>query len=118
MIIQERPANGVIILDTRGRMTIEVLTQPFLANKVRQLVQDGHTKIVVNLAEVAYMDTSGLCNLVEAYLAATRRGGRLKLLHPTPHIRKLLTITRLLTVFDAYDEEAEAVSSFGRGAPA
>lgn len=117
MTIEERASDGVIILDTQGAMTIEALSQLCLANKVRQLVQEGHTKIVVNLAEVPYMDTSGLCNLVEAYIAATRRGGGLKLLHPTPRIRTLLTITRLLTVFDAYDAEADAVSSFGPGAP-
>ncbi|MGH9257411.1 MAG: STAS domain-containing protein [Vicinamibacterales bacterium] len=111
MTIDERPSDGVIILEVRDRMTIE--TQPVLVTRVRQLVQEGRKQIVLNLAGVPYMDTSGLCSIVESYLATTRRGGMLKLLHLTPHVRKVLDITRLLTVFEAYDAEADAVASFG-----
>jgi anti-sigma B factor antagonist len=112
-MINERPSDGVIILDIRDRMTIEELTQPVLVNKVRQLVQEGRKWIVLNLAGVPYMDTSGLCTVIESYLTATRRGGMLKLLHLTPHVRKILEVTRLLTVLEAYDAEEDAVASFG-----
>lgn len=116
MTIDERVSGEAIVLDLRGRMTIEALKEPFVVDKVRQLVQDGHKQVILNLAEVPYMDTSGLCTLVQAHLAATRRGGTLKLLHLTSHIRKILVVTRLSTVFDAYDTEAEAIASVRSGA--
>ena len=118
MTIEERASGGVTILDVRGRLTIEVLTDMALANKVRQLLQDGRKQIVLNLEAVPYVDTSGLCNIVEAYITSKRQGGSLKLLHLTAHVRELLVITRLLTIFDAYDSEAAAVASFGPSAPA
>jgi anti-sigma B factor antagonist len=118
MTIEERTSGGVIVLDVQGRMTIEVLGNLVLADRVRQLLQQGHRQILVNLAGVPYVDTSGLCDLVEAYLATTRREGALKLLHLTPHVRKILAITRLMTVFEAYESEAAAVASFGSSAPA
>jgi len=61
-----------------------------------------------------YVDTIGLCNIVEAYITTQRQGGALKLLHLTAHVREMLMITRLLTVLEAYDSEPEAVASFGR----
>ena len=112
MTITERESGGVIVLDVQGRMTIEV-EHTILADKVRELLQQGRAHILVNLAEVPNVDTSGLCDLVEAYLAATRRDGRLKFTGLTPRVRKVLEITRLLTVFEVYDSEAEALVKFG-----
>ena len=118
MTIEERSSGGVIILDVRGPMTIEVIGDMVLAEKVRPLLQEGHKQILLNLEGVPYLDTMGLCNVVEAYVTTKRQGGSLKLLHLTPHVRELLVITRLLTVFEAYDSEADAVASFGPSAPA
>jgi anti-sigma B factor antagonist len=115
MTIAERESCGVIILDVHGRMTIEV-EKTVLTEKVRELLRQGHTHILVNLAEVPHTDTSGLCDLVEAYLAATRREARLKFACLTPKVRRVLEVTKLLTVFEAYASEAEALASFGSGA--
>jgi len=90
----------------------------FLAEKVRPLLHTGHKQILLSLEAVPYVDTIGLCNIVEAYITTQRQGGALKLLHLTAHVREMLMITRLLTVLEAYDSEAEAVASFGRSAPA
>ena len=118
MTIEERVSGAVTILAVRGRMTAEVLPDMFLAEKVRPLLQAGHKQIVLNLEAVPYVDTTGLCNIVEAYITTKRQGGSLKLLHLTAHVREMLMMTRLLTVFEAYDSEADAVASFGRSAPA
>jgi anti-sigma B factor antagonist len=115
MTIEERESGGVVVLDVHGRMTIEV-EKTILAEKVREVLQRGHKHILVNLADVPHTDTSGLCDLVEAYLAATRREARLKFTGLTPRVRRVLEITRLLTVFEAHDSEAEALATFGSGA--
>ena len=117
MTIDQRTSGGVIILDVQGRMTIEVLGKMVLVEKVRQLLQQGHKQLLLDMGGVPSMDTSGLSDLVGAYLAATRRDASLKLLHLTPHVRTLLKVTRLLTVFDAYESEPAAVASFRSNAP-
>ena len=118
MTIEERASGSVTILDVRGRMTIEDLKDMLLADRVRPLLQAGRKQILLNLAGVPYVNTMGLCNVVEAYITTKRQGGSLKLLGLTPHVRELLMITRLLTVFEAYASEATAVASFGPSAPA
>ena len=118
MTIEERASGGVTILDVRGRMTIEALKDMLLADRVRQLLQRGRNWIVLNLEGVPYADTSGLCNIVEAYITTKRQGGSLKLLHLSAHVREVLLITRLLTIFEVYQSEAVAVASFGPPAPA
>ena len=118
MTIEERASGDVTILDVRGRMTIEDVQDMLLAENVRPLLQAGRTQILLNLEGVPYVDTMGLCNVVEAYITTRRHGGSLKLLGLTPHVRELLVITRLLTVFEAYVSEADAVASFGPSAPA
>ena len=115
MTITERASGDVIVLDVHGRMTIEV-EKNILAEKVRELLQQEHAHILVNLADVPHVDTSGLCDLVEAYLAATRREGRLKFTGLTPRVRMILEITRLLTVFEVCDSESDALAKFGSGA--
>ena len=115
MTVTERESGGVIVLDVHGRMTIEV-EKTILAEKVRELLQRGQTHILVNVADVPHVDTSGLCDFVEAYLAATRRDGRLKFIGLIPRVRRILEITKLLTVFEVYESEAEALASFRSGA--
>jgi anti-sigma B factor antagonist len=113
MTIEARTSGAVTILDVGGRLTIETLGAMTLAENVRPLLLAGRKQILLNLEGVPYVDTMGVCNIVEAYIATQRQGGSLKLLHLKPHVRELLRITRLLTVFDAYDSEADAVASFG-----
>mgnify|MGYP001304077488 CR=1 FL=1 len=113
MTIDERTSGAVTILDIRGKMIIEVLEDMPVAERVRSLLKDGRTQILLNLEGVPYTDTMGLCNIVEAYVTAQRQGGSLKLLRLTPHVLELLVVTKLLTVFEAYQSEAEALASFG-----
>ena len=112
MSIEERTSGNVSVLDVAGRMTIETVGDMPLLARVRQLLQGGRTRVVVNLAGVPYIDTTGIADLVEAYVATSRQGGSLKLLHPTPHVRAVLTMTRLLTILEVYEAEADAVASF------
>ena len=117
MTIEQRTSTGVILLDLHGRMTIEI-GKGVLTERVRELLQQGHKQILVNAADVPQVDTSGLCDLVEAYLAVTRRDGSLKLACLAPRFRRVLEITRLLTIIEAYPSEPEALASFGSGAAA
>ena len=117
MTIEQRTSGGVIILDVRGRLTTEALRDTPLIETVRPLLQGGHKQILLNLGGVPYVDTMGLCNIVETYVATKRQGGALKLLGLTPHVREPLRVTRLLTVFETYESEAEGLASFGPGAP-
>lgn len=110
--IAQRTSGDVTILDIQGRMVIEVLNDMAVAERVRSLLKEGRRQILLNLEGVPYTDTMGLCNIVEAYVTAQRQGGSLKLLRLTPHVRQLLAVTKLLTVFEAYDSEAEALASF------
>lgn len=113
MTIKERAAGGVVVLDVDGRMTTEALGEMPLATRVRRLLLDGRKQILLNLEGVPYVDTTGVCNIVEAYVATKRQGGFLKLLHLSAHVRTVLSVTRLLTILDTYDSEADALASFG-----
>jgi anti-sigma B factor antagonist len=101
-----------MVLDVQGRMTIETVNDRPLAVKVRQLLQEGHRRILLNLMGVPYLDTTGLCGIVEAYVATKRQGGSLKLLHPNAHVRAVLATTRLSTILQVYDSESDAIASF------
>ena len=116
MKIQERATGGVIILDMDGPLITESHGEVRLPDVVRNWLQQGHRHFVLNLERVPSVDTTGLCDIVQAYVATTRQNGTLKLLHLTPRVRQVLTITRLLTVFDVYDTEENAVASFGPAA--
>ncbi|MCS6817831.1 MAG: STAS domain-containing protein [Blastocatellia bacterium] len=109
--IEHRTIGDVHILDIEGRITIGEGTLQF-REAVHRVLQQGGRKILLNLAGVTHMDSSGIGELVSAYTAAGNRGGRLKLLHVPPRIREVLTITKLVAVFEAFDDEAVAVESF------
>lgn len=112
-----REVDSVTIIDLSGRITLgEDLSQ--LRQVLRDSLAQGHKHILLNLAEVTYIDSSGLGELVSGEVAASNRGGQLKLLHLTKKVRDLLQITKLLTVFDTYEDEAEAVASFVKAAGA
>lgn len=109
--VKERQAGDVTILDLSGsvRMGEGAVS---LRNSIRGLVEQGKKKILLNLGAVKNVDSSGIGELIANYTTITRDGGQLKLLNLTEKIQNLLVITKLLTVFDAYDNEAEALNSF------
>jgi len=83
-----------------------------LRTAIRRLLEEGKKKILLNLAKVSYIDSSGIGELVSSYTSIGKEGGQLKLLNLTQKLEDLLTITKLLTVFDVYDSEEEALASF------
>lgn len=112
MTITERTNGGVCILDIDGPITIGPRGSDMLADKVRSLLQQGHRQLLINLAAVPYMDSTGLGAMVHAYATATRQGGSVKLLNSTKKLHDLLVITKLSTVFESFDSEPAAVASF------
>ncbi len=111
----EKLVNGVMVLDLRGRITLGEETEA-LRGRVKQLVEAGYTRIILNLEEVNYIDSVGLSTLVASYTSARKQGGNVKLLHLTRRVHDLLQITRLSTVFEIYDNPEEAQRSFGEPA--
>jgi len=109
--ISERQAGDVTVLDMGGKITIGEGSVA-LRSAIRRLLEEGKKKILLNLAEVGYIDSSGIGELVSSYTAINKDGGQLKLLNLTQKLRDLLTITKLLTVFDVYETEPEALNSF------
>jgi anti-sigma B factor antagonist len=112
MQIDERKVGDVTILDMKGKMTLGDGDE-LLRNKINALIQTGAKKLVLNLGDVPYIDSAGLGEVVRTYTTVSRQGGVLKLLNLTKRIQDLLAITKLLTVFETFDTEAEAVKSFG-----
>ncbi|MBZ5555659.1 MAG: STAS domain-containing protein [Acidobacteriia bacterium] len=115
MQIQERMSGDVVVLDLKGKITLGEGDE-LLKDKVNSLVNQGHKKIVLNLADVPYIDSAGLGEVVRTYTTVSRQGGSLKLLNLTKRITDLLSITKLLTVFETFDSENEAVRSFSASA--
>ena len=109
--ISERQAGDVTILDLVGKVTIGEGSVA-LRNAIRRLLGEGKNTILLNLGGVGYIDSSGIGELVSSFTAVNKEGGTLKLLNLTQKIQDLLAITKLLTVFDVYDNEADALSSF------
>jgi len=109
--VKERQAGDVTILDLSGEVRIGEGAVS-LRDSIRKLADQGKTKVLLNLAGVKYMDSTGVGELIANYTTVTRQGGQLKLLNLTDRIQNLLVITKLLTVFDSYDNEAEALKSF------
>ncbi|MFE3452753.1 STAS domain-containing protein [Nonomuraea sp. NPDC059194] len=112
LVLKERRQGDVTVLDATGKITIgEGSVQ--LRESVRNLLENGRQKILLDLGNVSYVDSSGIGELVSSYTTTNNQGGQLKLLNLTKKIQDLLMITKLLTVFETYDNEAEAVASFG-----
>ena len=112
MQIAERSAGGVKILDLSGQITLTRGGDQLLKDKVNSLMHQGDKQILVNLANVTAMDSAGLGELVSAYTTVTKAGGSMKLVNLTKRLHDLLSITKLLTVFDAYDSEPAALATF------
>lgn len=111
MQIGERVVSGVMILDLKGKMTLGEGDE-LLKDKINSLIQQGQQKLLLNLGDVPYIDSAGLGEIVRTYTTVSRQGGKLKLLNLTKRIEDLLSITKLLTVFETFDSEQEAVASF------
>jgi anti-sigma B factor antagonist len=111
MEIQERSSGDVMILDLKGRMTLGE-GDLLLKDKINSLLLQGQRKLVLNLGGVPYMDSAGLGEIVRTFTTVSRQGGSLKLLNLTKRIQDLLAITKLLTVFESFESESEAVGSF------
>ena len=115
MQIDERTVGDVVVLDVKGRITLGD-GDGLLKDKVNSLLNQGRKKIVLNLAEVPYIDSAGLGEIVRTYTTVSRQGGSLKLLSLTKRITDLLAITKLLTVFETFESENDAVQSFATSA--
>ena len=115
MQITERSVGDVMILDVKGKITLGEGDE-LLKDKVNSLVNQSQRKILLNLADVPYLDSAGLGEVVRAYTTVSRQGGSLKLLNLTKRISDLLSITKLLTVFETFDSENDAVRSFSASA--
>ena len=109
--IKERQAGDVTVLDMSGKITIGEGSVA-LRTAIRRLLEEGKKKILLNLAGVGYIGSSGIGELVSSFTAINKDGGQLKLLNLTQKLQDLLAITKLLTVFDVYDKESEALNSF------
>src|SRR5215468_6527728 len=115
MQIDQRAIGDVTVLDLKGKITLGEGDE-LLKDKVNSLVNRGHKKIVLNLADVPYIDSAGLGEIVRTYTTVSRQGGSLKLLNLTKRITDLLAITKLLTVFETFEAEGDAVKSFSASA--
>ena len=111
MTIDTRTANGVTILDIQGKITIGEGSAE-IRNTIRDLLQAGKNKILLNMGEVSYVDSSGIGELVSSFTRVTNQGGELKLLNLTKKLQELLAITKLLTVFECFNDEESALGSF------
>lgn len=111
MTIEERILENVVVIDLKGKLTIGEGDE-LLRESINSLLQKGHNKLLLNLGEVPYVDSAGLGEIVRTYTTVKHQGGTLKLVNLTKRITDLLAITKLLTVFDTYESEAEAVGSF------
>jgi anti-sigma B factor antagonist len=101
----------VSVVDAAGRITLGEGSSA-LRETIRELVNKGQKKILLNLADVSYIDSSGIGELVSAFTTVTNQGGQLKLLGLTKRVKDLLQITKLYTVFDVHEDEAHAIRSF------
>jgi len=113
MQIDQRTSGDVAIVVISGDITLSKGGDVLLKDKVQSLLQQGHRKILLDMGGVAYVDSAGLGQLVQVYATTSHLGGSLKLLNTTKRIRDLLSITKLLMVFECHDEEAAALKSFG-----
>jgi anti-sigma B factor antagonist len=111
MTIQERVVGSVLVLDLSGKLILGD-GDTLLKDKIHSLVFQGRRQIILNLGAVSYVDSSGLGALVASSVTAKNNGAQIKLVSLTKRLQDLLTIAKLLTVFDCYDSEAEAINSF------
>jgi anti-sigma B factor antagonist len=110
--VVEKVIGGFMVLDLRGRITLGPDTEA-VRNKVKEVIEAGHQRVILDLGGVSYIDSAGLSTLVACYISARKAGGEVKLLNLTKFVRDLLQITRLSTVFETYDNLEAAQRSWG-----
>jgi len=111
MDIKERVVESVSILDLSGKIVLGEGDMQ-IKERIRDLLSDGQRKILLNLGDVSYIDSAGLGALISTYATVKREGGQLKLVNLTKRVQDLLAITKLITVFDTFDTEKEALDSY------
>jgi anti-sigma B factor antagonist len=111
MDIKERVVEGISVLDLSGKIVLGEGDMQ-VKDRIKGLLGDGQKRILLNLADVSYIDSAGLGSLISSYATVKREGGQLKLVNLTKRVRDLLAITKLITVFDTYDDEKDALASF------
>ena len=111
LYLNERRAEGVTILELKGRDRIRGATIA-LHESIRCLAREGKLQVLLDLSWVKHIDSGALGELVSSHVTLDEKGGALKLMHMTESVRELLTVTKLLTLFDVYDDEPEALASF------
>lgn len=114
MQIEERMVGDISVVSITGDITLNKGGDVVLKDKVRSLLQQGRKKLIIDLGGVSYVDSAGLGELVGAYATTKNHGGVLKLARTTKRLKDLLTVTKLVTVFDSYDSESDAIASFAK----
>ena len=109
--LQSRQVGDVTVVDAAGRITLGEGASAF-RDLIRDLAAKGNKKLLVNLSEVSYIDSSGIGEMVSSFTTVTNHGGQLKLLGLSKRVKDLLQITKLYTVFEVFDDEASAIRSF------
>jgi anti-sigma B factor antagonist len=112
MEIEQKMAGDVAVMTVIGDITLNAGGDILLKDKVQSLLQQGHRKLVIDLGAVSYVDSAGLGQLVQIHATTKNHGGSLRLANVTKRLKDLLVVTKLVTVFDSYDSEKEALASF------
>ena len=113
MQIAQQVKGDIVVVTVDGDITLNKGGDVVLKDKINSLLQQGHKKLLVDLGGVSYVDSAGLGQLVQIHTTASNSGAKLKLVNVTKRLKDLLVVTKLVTVFDTFDNEAEAVASFG-----
>ena len=111
MTIKERKLAGVVVLSIAGDITMALRGASGVSDRVRSALAQGERRFLLDVGRVRYVDSTGLGDLVQAHAVVQNHGGVMKLLNVTKRLNDLLIVTRLLTVFDCYDDEGEALKS-------
>jgi anti-sigma B factor antagonist len=114
MQIEQRVVGEVAVIQVLGDITLGKGGDVILKDKIQSLLQQGYRKLLLDMGQVSYVDSAGLGQLVQVYATTSHLGGSMKLLNLTKRLKDLLVLTKLLTVFETYDSEAEALASFGK----
>ena len=112
MKLDQRVSGDVTIITATGDITLGAGGDVLLKDKIQSLLHQGHKKLVLDLGGVSYVDSAGLGQLVQAHVTASKNGGALKLINVTKRLNDLLVVTRLVTIFESFNSEAEAIQSF------
>ncbi len=111
MEIKERQVGGITILELKGPLALEAGSIA-LSKKLGDLIGEGCTSLVLECSQVEALDSQGICTLMRGMVSTQKRGGKLKLVKPSPRVRQALEATRLITLLETFDDEAKALASF------